>query len=370
MENNDTTYDFYAGNNGKSLEECSEKRMNWILDSAGRDKNILVVGCSQGIISILMAENGNTVDAIDTRSDVVEFANRLLNEKYPSLAQKVSFINADFFEFDEKKQYDTLVMTEILENLENPCVAVERAKRFLKNDGRLIITVPFGVNRYNGHINTFYLTDILDIAGKYFYVEKIQYVSRWMGLIAVNAEEKKFGFSREILKAEEENFYLADSELTLKNEELCSKADDALKKYKELGKTCAKLREKCADCRQNYIKATEDCKRFKESNADFCGKYKLSCENYDRLKERYANVAGKLEKLTEIIKSVYDTNDEAIADLKQCKAIIIKLKSQNSYLKSENMEYKRKLSLITDTFLGKIGIKGYKMLKKIKNKLK
>ena len=49
---------------------------------------------------------------------------------------------------------------------------------------------------------------------------------------------------------------------------------------------------------------------------------------------------------------------------------IKKLETQNDYLTYENAEYKRKIQLIKDTVIGKVGIKIYRTLNKVKNKLR
>jgi len=55
--------------------------------------------------------------------------------------------------------------------------------------------------------------------------------------------------------------------------------------------------------------------------------------------------------------------------LKKLKQHISKLETQNSYLQVENREYRRKMSRITDTWQGKMLIKCYRILKRIKNGL-
>lgn len=107
-------------------------------------------------------------------------------------------------------------------------------------------------------------------------------------------------------------------------------------------------------------------------------------EAYSNLKEKYNDTLGEVNNLKEnnkklieekvelsniIEKFVNDFNDE-ISILKENKALINKLQTQKNYLKHENEEYRRKLSLITDTLVGKTGIKIYKILKKLKAKLK
>ncbi len=107
--------------------------------------------------------------------------------------------------------------------------------------------------------------------------------------------------------------------------------------------------------------------------------------NYVGLKDKYDIELKQLNEKNQILQKQYEEekglhindlteyyqelkNEEEL--IKSLKSSIQKLEVQNSYLKAENSEYKRKLSKITDTWLGKIGLKAYRLLKRCKNKLK
>jgi methyltransferase, FkbM family len=88
------------------------------------------------------------------------------------------------------------------------------------------------------------------------------------------------------------------------------------------------------------------------------------------LENKLQSESEKSKKLTEMLIDIYGEINSGIQLFKENKAVIRKLESQNNYLKHENAEYRRKLSMITDTFAGKLGLKGYKILKKIKGLLR
>lgn len=121
---------------------------------------------------------------------------------------------------------------------------------------------------------------------------------------------------------------------------------------------------------KNYLKCkgwlqgkNNQLEKQKEAYASNLETLKKVQEENKKLNEDKNQLAGIVENL------INDLNDE-ISILKESKALINKLETQKNYLKHENDEYRRKLSLITDTFIGEIGVKTYKGLKKIKNKLK
>ncbi|MFY9074517.1 methyltransferase type 11 [Malaciobacter mytili] len=59
-------------------------------------------------------------------------------------SSKEKFIDADIKELPfENNSFDTVILTQVLEHIDNPFKALEEIKRVLKKDGILILSVPF-----------------------------------------------------------------------------------------------------------------------------------------------------------------------------------------------------------------------------------
>ena len=89
VANNDKIYLSYIGELGEEFQNESQKRINWILSNVGTNQQILDLGCSQGIISILAAQKGNNVLGIDIEEDAIKFANDILQNTYHDVCDKV-----------------------------------------------------------------------------------------------------------------------------------------------------------------------------------------------------------------------------------------------------------------------------------------
>lgn len=120
-------------------------------------------------------------------------------------------------------------------------------------------------------------------------------------------------------------------------------------------------------------------------------KYNLSVENYTKVKTMHEKQLIEIKALESQI-SEYKNIEKQLADernmhksnlmeyyidlekdeklINELKINIQRLENQNNYLKHENSEYRRKLSLITDTKIGKIGLMLYHKMKKIRLRLK
>ena len=101
------------------------------------------------------------------------------------MRKHVSFVNADFLSWDhDDVKVDTVVMSEVLEHLTRPESFLETAARILPKKGRLIVTVPFGINDFIDHKHTFYLLEPLRLISKHFDVAEIEILGKWLGIVA------------------------------------------------------------------------------------------------------------------------------------------------------------------------------------------
>ena len=109
----------------------------------GKSCEILDLGCGDGFLSCMLAENGHQVDAIDISSERLS--------KFEEKAKKlgVKQICGSVFEYHFEKSYDVVVSSEVIEHLEDYESILKGVCGVLKPGGRLIIAVP-----YKERINT------------------------------------------------------------------------------------------------------------------------------------------------------------------------------------------------------------------------
>jgi 2-polyprenyl-3-methyl-5-hydroxy-6-metoxy-1,4-benzoquinol methylase len=99
--------------------------------------SVIDLGCGEGHLAGLIAENGHAVVGIDKNRDKIEIAKAL----YP----KVSFTVGDLRKTGlPERSFDTVLLAEVLEHLPEDVgkEAIEAAMRLLKPGGRLVVSVP------------------------------------------------------------------------------------------------------------------------------------------------------------------------------------------------------------------------------------
>lgn len=99
---------------------------------------ILEVGCGDGLITYELAKRFSQIVAIDGSAVRI---NRV-KERIKKLHRNVVFEVTLLEDFEPNCHFDTIVMTQILEHVKDPILALNRAKTWLKRNGFIIVNVP------------------------------------------------------------------------------------------------------------------------------------------------------------------------------------------------------------------------------------
>ena len=163
--------------------EILRQRIDWMVDQA-RGPRILDVGCSEGVLEILLARKGFNVTGVDINAEALAFARDLLAREPEEVRARVRFIHGDLAQarlLDDR--FDTLVMGEILEHLEDPQTLLNRSLDLIRPDGRVIITTPFGYHPDEDHRQTFCLSDFIALAKPRCALEHLQVESGYIHMV-------------------------------------------------------------------------------------------------------------------------------------------------------------------------------------------
>ena len=163
--------------------EIVRQRIDWMVDQAPGPR-ILDVGCSEGVLEILLARKGFNVTGVDINAEALAFARDLLAREPEEVRARVRFIHGDLAQarlLDDR--FDTLVMGEILEHLEDPQTLLNRSLDLIRPDGRVIITTPFGYHPDEDHRQTFCLSDFIALAKPRCALEHLQVESGYIHMV-------------------------------------------------------------------------------------------------------------------------------------------------------------------------------------------
>ncbi len=105
--------------------------------------HILDVGCGTGEIDIWLARYGRQVTGIDISPTAIKVAKEHLVNQAADVQQRVNFYEGLIEEMPfPAKSFDSCFMSEVLEHVEDPKPLFKSIARVLKDDGKVVITVP------------------------------------------------------------------------------------------------------------------------------------------------------------------------------------------------------------------------------------
>ncbi len=189
MASGDRITERYQGKVGDWYQQEKVKsRIHWISSQARGDR-VLDIGCSQGILCLLLGREGFRVDGIDIAEEQIAYARNCLSKENQVVQERVSFQIAEARDLPfEDESFDTVIMGEFLEHITNPDSVLEQTRRVLTNGGRAVISVPFGEHRCEDHKRVYYTLSLYELLRHYLWVESMEIQNGFIYCVATRSE--------------------------------------------------------------------------------------------------------------------------------------------------------------------------------------
>ena len=111
--------------------------------------NVLDIGCNDGLIDLHIKNRVDKITGVDISKNLVDIAKSRKINAFVCDAENLSPLY--------RKSFDTVMILETLEHLENPSKCLKEIKKVLKKDGRLLLTVPSAYG---------FITQLLEVKSK------------------------------------------------------------------------------------------------------------------------------------------------------------------------------------------------------------
>lgn len=189
--NNDRVTEVYEGTHGSAaLQDATRQRIHWMCEGVVGD-DVLDVGCSQGIATVLLARAGRRVVGVDNEPPALEFCRRRLSSEKPAVQRRVTLVQADGTELPyPEASFDCVLLGEVLEHQVEPERLLREARRVVRPGGRVIVTTPYGRHPHPDHKQTVYIGRLLEWTAGQLQPLELELVDRWIGLVAAPARRK------------------------------------------------------------------------------------------------------------------------------------------------------------------------------------
>ena len=105
--------------------------------------SVLDIGCAQATASLLLAERGYRVTAIEANPESIDYAQL----RYET--GDINFLCEDAMQLSPDKKYDAILLGEVLEHVPRSGTLIGQCHGWLNRDGILVITTPNSLSPHN-----------------------------------------------------------------------------------------------------------------------------------------------------------------------------------------------------------------------------
>jgi 2-polyprenyl-3-methyl-5-hydroxy-6-metoxy-1,4-benzoquinol methylase len=210
----DRIAEVYEGTVGsREFQQVSRRRIHWMCAQVG-GPDVLDVGCSQGIASILLAREGHRVIGIDREHEAIRAARERLDQEEAQVRERVEFrVGEGRAVGFADGSFDAVLLGEVLEHQLDPGRLLDEARRVLRPGGRIVITTPYGIHPYPDHKDPLYLSALLERLSSKLSIAEIALVDRYAGVVAERSKDRAPRVWRRALRVAESR--LADQDETV-----------------------------------------------------------------------------------------------------------------------------------------------------------
>jgi 2-polyprenyl-3-methyl-5-hydroxy-6-metoxy-1,4-benzoquinol methylase len=322
----DRIAEVYEGTVGsREFQQVSRRRIHWMCAQVG-GPDVLDVGCSQGIASILLAREGHRVVGIDREHEAIRAARERLDQEEAQVRERVEFrVGEGRAVGFADGSFDAVLLGEVLEHQLDPGKLLDEARRVLRPGGRIVITTPYGIHPYPDHKEPLYLSALLERLSSKLSIAEIALVDRYAGVVAERSKDRAPRVWRRALRVAESR--LADQDEAVEKlrglvSELREGAralerslqeEDLTKRATEIQRDAARQRQ--ADLEQRLADAED---RAKAATAQRDG----ALENLERVRERlHAVELGHQKALAEANRRAED-NEASVESLRRTVGVL------------------------------------------------
>jgi ubiquinone/menaquinone biosynthesis C-methylase UbiE len=186
----DRIAEVYEGTVGsREFQQVSRRRIHWMCAQVG-GPDVLDVGCSQGIASILLAREGHRVVGIDREHEAIRAARERLDQEEAPVRERVEFrVGEGRAVGFADGSFDAVLLGEVLEHQLDPGTLLDEARRVLRPSGRIVITTPYGIHPYPDHKEPLYLSALLERLSPKLSIAETALVDRYAGVVAERSKD-------------------------------------------------------------------------------------------------------------------------------------------------------------------------------------
>jgi len=345
----------YLGLSGTlETQEKARRRIHWLAGQA-KGLRVLDIGCSQGILPILLAREGFHVTGLDVDAEALEYAREILARENEFVRQRVTLVHADLETAHlEPASFDTVILGEVIEHLIRPDILLRNAFSLLKPGGSFLLTTPFGFHPSPDHRRIVSLSSLVERVKPYcrpVHLSVVDNYIRFAGVKTDPAPEDWASHDETVLLPMAEQAVVAQQRLL----------HDEIQRWKSseqrVRERVKSLERDLAASNRKQETLTAETHGLRAHGEDLQARLKDSQRQLEQTSQALQNVQRQHEALQHDLRALENERDELAAALARATAQNQDLHAQrNAFeqgvarLKAENQRSDRALKTLQDEF--------------------
>ena len=354
---------YFVEKNDNLSQSKIRSRIDWMVSQAKGFK-VLDIGCSQGIISLLLAKKGFKVICADINLVSLGFTKNVFKKETTKVKNRFIGFLADFVNDKfQKKLFDTVIIGEVIEHLENPEKIISFAVKHTKENGKIVVTTPLSFFPHNDHKQVLSISNVIDLLPSNFLVSELKVENGFIYLTAVKKVNESFKtlINKSILKftnnsnfIDQKYFYqILENQKEIINtlkEELVSKEEELNSSQNKKSNFKIEIDSKIeeiisSNSKRNNLKVEINSKKKEISSTKSKKinlKVEITCKNellIDLTNENHYERELKEREIKDLKKKRNDLNNDLITKRNE----LIDLRNKNNDLKNDLITKRKEL---------------------------
>ncbi|MAT42499.1 MAG: methyltransferase type 12 [Anaerolineaceae bacterium] len=335
-------------------QQRAKRRIDW-LASQVEGPVVLDIGCSEGILPILLGRKGISVTGIDINPKSIQFANDLLSKEPNEVQQNIDFICSDSLQYQFTSQhYNTVILGEVIEHLFFPNFIINKAIEALIPDGTILITTPFGYFPDPDHHQTFTLRTFIALISDRLTPVSLSVVDGYIRFVGKNTIPLQNAWD----KYKNENILDLTEQAALREQKRYRKIVDdqqnEIRRLQQIAKKINLLEEQLTD-KDNELQKIKTFQSQLEKEEETLKKdFQLSIKDFEEINNKYAQSIHSLEEKEKLLEQLTSEKMQLQIEkeklLEQLTFEKMQLQEEQNKNKTEIEKIKKQLSSTTSEY--------------------
>jgi len=135
-------------------------RMHFFKPQPGQ--TILDLGCGTGGNLIVLARQGFQVTGVELSEGMIEAARKMIHKWFRAISPRITIHQGWIEDFQTDERFDHVILTEVLEHVQDPVPILKTARQCLKPGGEVYITSPAILVGGDSHVRGVSFEDLED----------------------------------------------------------------------------------------------------------------------------------------------------------------------------------------------------------------